>query len=216
MASALPFTPQAFFELFAVYNETLWPIVAAIWLVTMAAVLAAQHDPARHGRSLTALLAALWAWNAAVYQAWLFTRINPAAWLFAGLFAIEAALLATAAREGLSFFSRDGLAPRAGVLLIVYAFAYPLLTVASGHPYPAAPTFAVPCPTTILTIGLFLTVPALPWRLVVVPAFWSGIGGSAAVLLEVKTDYVLLGAGVSLLAMSVMRYLPRTMRSSPE
>jgi len=216
MALGLPFTPQAFFELFVVYNETLWPIVAAIWLVMMAAVVAAQRDPARYSRALTALLAALWAWNAVVYHAWLFTRINPAAWLFAGVFAIEAALLATAAREGLSFFARDGLAPRTGALLIIYAFAYPLLAIASGHRYPAAPSFAVPCPTTILTIGLFLTAPAVPRRLEAVPVMWGAVGGSAAVLLDVPTDYALLGAGMILAVVSLRPYLRTITRSSPE
>ena len=146
MTSALPFTPAAFFDLFAVYNRTLWPIVGAIWLAALALVWAAWRDPIRYNRALTALLAALWAWNAIVYHGWLFTRINPAAWLFAGLFALEAGLLAAAARQGLSFFAAGGRAPRAGLLLAAYAFAYPLLTVASGHRYPAGPDLRGPVP----------------------------------------------------------------------
>ena len=35
------------------------------------------------------LLATLWIWNAVAYHALLFTRINPAAWLFAALFTME-------------------------------------------------------------------------------------------------------------------------------
>ena len=216
MTSALPFTPAAFFELFADYNERLWPIVVAIWLAALALAWASWRDPIRYNRALTALLAALWAWNAIVYHGWLFTRINPAAWLFAGLFALEAGLLAAAAGQGLSFFASGGRAPRAGLLLAAYAFAYPLLTVASGHRYPAVPTFAVPCPTVILTIGLFLTVPAVPRRLEAVPVMWGAIGGSAAILLDVPTDYVLLGAGLMLAAVGLRPYLRHTTRSSPE
>ena len=68
-----------------------------------------------------------------------------------------------------------------------------------GHAYPASPTFGVPCPTVMLTIGLLLTAPArLPWQIVVVPIVWSFLGGSAALLLGVATDYVLLVAGVVL------------------
>ena len=73
------------------------------------------------------------------------------------------------------------------------------MTAAFGHRYPAAPTFGVPCPTVILTVGLLLTVRGgVPLILTIVPIFWGFIGGSAAVLLNVPTDYVLLGAGALL------------------
>jgi hypothetical protein len=59
--------------------------------------------------------------------------------------------------------------------------------------------FGVPCPTDILTIGALLTSRGrVPAGLAVVPVIWGMIGGSAAVLLAVPTDYVLLGAGVVL------------------
>ena len=88
---------------------------------------------------------------------------------------------------------------RAGSGLAVYALAYPFLTVAFGHRYPAALTFGVPCPTVILTVGLLLTVRGgVPLILAIVPISWGFIGGSAAVLLNVPTDYVLLGAGALL------------------
>jgi hypothetical protein len=70
-----------------------------------------------------------------------------------------------------------------------------LLTIAFGHSYPA--TFGVPCPTAILTIGVLLTVCRnVPAWLTIVPALWAFIGGSAALLLKVPTDYVLLAAGM--------------------
>jgi hypothetical protein len=76
--------------------------------------------------------------------------------------------------------------------------------MAFGHRYPAAPTFGVPCPTVILTIGLFLTARGkIPTLLAIVPVLWGFIGGSAAVLLAVPTDYVLLAAGL-VLALAAM------------
>ena len=198
MAGGLPFTPQQFFDLFAVYNRTLWPAAVGIWVACLMAVVAAWRNPDRYRRMLTQALAVLWAWNAFVYHAWLFTGINPAAWLFALVFAGEAGLLAlAAARGGLAVFSGDGWTRRAGLLLTTYAFIYPILTIVTGgHPYPATPTFGVPCPTVMLTLGLFLTARTVPRRLEIVPAAWAFIGGSAAVLLNVPADYALLGAGV--------------------
>jgi hypothetical protein len=68
-----------------------------------------------------------------------------------------------------------------------------MLNLLSGHTYPASPTFGVPCPTGILTAGLFLTAAKrLPIAVVVVPVLWAIIGGSAALVLGVTTDYVLL------------------------
>jgi hypothetical protein len=220
-AAGLPFTPQQFFELFAVFNRALWPAAVVWWLASLGLVIAAWRNQARYDRPLTYLLAALWAWNALVYHAWLFTSINPAAWLFAALFAAEAGLLArTAARGGVPAFSAEGTRRWAGALLTVYAFAYPLVTIASGHRYPATPTFAVPCPTVILTLGLFLTARDVPLRLEIVPVAWAFIGGSAALLLDVPADYALLGAGVLLTAVIIVRAgsardrLPRAPRGS--
>jgi hypothetical protein len=145
------------------------------------------------------LLALLWLWNAVVYHAWLFTAINPAAWGFAGLFLVQAGLLAYAGRAaGQSFFQAHGWRQSLGVGLTAYAFLYPFLTIAAGHRFPATPTFGVPCPTVILTIRLFLTMPVVPARLTAIPVLWAFVGGSAAYLLEVPTDYPLLGGGVLL------------------
>ncbi len=66
------------------------------------------------------------------------------------------------------------------------------------------------CPTVILTIGLLLTVRGgIPPILTIVPVLWGFIGGSAAVLLDVRADYVLVGAGI-LMALAV-----KTRRRTP-
>ena len=58
--------------------------------------------------------------------------------------------------------------------------------------------------------------PVVPRRLEAVPVMWGAIGGSAAVLLDVPTDYALLGAGMILAVVSLRPYLRTTTRSSPE
>ena len=194
----LPFTADQFYQVFARYNEALWPVAVLWWLTTLALAVAAWRIPAA-SRWLMSLVGLLWAWNAVVYHAWLFTAINPAAWVFAGLFLAQAGLLAYAGRRAVQpFFHAQGWRRSLGVGLTAYAFLYPFLTIAAGHRFPATPTFGVPCPTVILTIGLFLTMPAVPGRLTVVPVLWAFVGGSAAYLLNVPTDYPLLGGGVLL------------------
>jgi hypothetical protein len=86
-----------------------------------------------------------------------------------------------------------------GVALACYALAYPLLSFGIGLGYPEIPTFGVPCPTAILTIGVLLGVRGgPPLSIAVIPAAWAFIGGSATLLFGVWTDYMLLAAGVSL------------------
>jgi hypothetical protein len=54
-----------------------------------------------------------------------------------------------------------------------------------------------PCPTTIFTFGiLMLAAGPLPLWLAAIPVIWAGIGGTAAVLLNVPEDLGLLVAGV--------------------
>jgi hypothetical protein len=200
---SLPFTPEQFFGVFAEYNDALWPAVVGFWLASLGALVVTWRKPAVYSRALTYLLVALWTWNAFAYHVWFFTKINPAAWLFGAAFALQAALFLWAGAR-IQYFSSDSVLGRAGASLVIYALAYPFLTMAFGHRYPAAPTFGVPCPTVILTIGLFLTARGkIPTLLAIVPVLWGFIGGSAAVLLAVPTDYVLLAAGL-VLALAAM------------
>jgi hypothetical protein len=203
---ALPFAPEQFFGIFAEYNRALWPMALAWWLAAAGVLAVAWRSPADNSRRMTWFLAALWAWNAVAYHAWFFTRINPAAWLFAGLFGVQAVVLARAARRTrLQYFSSSGTLRFLGASLAVYALAYPLLTIGFGHHYPATPTFGVPCPTDILTIGVLLTVRGGPLSLAIVPVLWGFVGGSAALVLGVQTDYALLAAGAALAIVQVTR-----------
>ena len=202
---SLPFTPEQFLGVFAEYNDALWPAVFALWLACLGVLVAAWWKPTDYGRAVTYLLVALWGWNALAYHVWFFTRINPAAWLFGAAFVLQAVFfLRVGARTRIEYLSSNRVIARVGASLAVYALAYPFVTIAFGHRYPAAPTFGVPCPTVILTIGLLLTARGgIPPILAIVPVLWGFIGGSAAVLMDVRADYVLLGAGI-LMALAVM------------
>jgi Family of unknown function (DUF6064) len=64
-----------------------------------------------------------------------------------------------------------------------------------------------PCPVTIFTFGVFLlSHRRVPLWLLVIPFVWSIIGGSAAALLKVPQDWVLLLSGVATLV--VLRWRP--------
>ncbi|HYW02526.1 MAG TPA: DUF6064 family protein [Gammaproteobacteria bacterium] len=204
----MPFTQQQFFEVFAAYNAAVWP-GQIVWLcLALAAVVLAWRGGVLSDRLISAMLALLWAWMAVAYHYLFFAPINPAAYLFGLLFLIEAALLAYqgVAVDHLRFRLRADWQGAVGLLLILFALAgYPALAWLGGERYPAFPTFGLPCPGTIFTIGmLFLVRGRRPRFVLVVPVLWSAIGGSAAVLLDVRADTALLGAGLLALGLIVM------------
>jgi hypothetical protein len=118
------------------------------------------------------------------------------------LFVLEGVLLIAVGgwQERLHIAWRPGIAGIAGAAMIAYALVvYPLLGYRLGHRYPAAPTFGVPCPTTILTLGLLAwAAPPRPWAVLAIPLAWSAVAVVAAVRLGVWEDLGLVVAGVLL------------------
>lgn len=201
----LPFTEREFFDLFGAYNRALWPIVALFWMVSAAATVQLMRGR-RLASDLTALVGLQWAWTGIVYHALYFTRINPAAWLFAGVFLAQAvAMFWVSGSSGPSY--RLHRTPRhvLAVAFMAYALLYPFLAVMNGHDVPRVPIFAVPCPLVLFTCGVLLAADRRPTRwLLVVPMAWSLIGGSAAILLGVIPDLALFAAAAVLAAYAVV------------
>ena len=187
----LPFTADEFFGVFRRYNEAIWPNQSLLFLIALLAVIVVAAG-GRNGRSVTATLGFLWLWMAFAYHFAFFRRINPAAIGFALLFALQGILLiVSGARQPfLVFRLRRDFAGAFGAGLVAYALVgYPVLGYALGQRYPALPTFGLPCPTTIFTLGILM------WgqrtgvqRLAVVPLLWAIVGTQTAFALGVWED----------------------------
>ena len=208
----LPFTREEFFDLLAAYNGALWPAALALWMASVLASVWLLSSPRPRDRWISGLLAAHWAWSAVAYHVAFFTRINPAAWLFAALFLLEAALFfwLGVIRGQLSFTSRRATWSPIAWMLIGYALAYPALNALQHGSIMRIPTFGLPCPTTILTGGLLLLASPRLRILAIVPVIWSAIGGSAAFLLGVSADYALPATGVALAVFELQQPRHRT------
>lgn len=205
----LPFSAEQFMGVFERYNLAVWP-AQLLFYAAAAGVLVLVARPHGHaGRWISAVLALFWAWMGVVYHWAFFARINPAAFLFAALFLLQAALFVAAGvlRPGLSFRARGGPRGIVGAALVGYALlGYPLVGHAVGQVYPAAPTFGLPCPTTIFTFGVLLLADGrVPLRLLVIPVLWSLVGTVGAFSLGVPEDYGLPVAAVAGLALLVPR-----------
>jgi Family of unknown function (DUF6064) len=197
----LPFTRDQFVAVFAEYNVGVWPaqVVAGLLGLAMVGLLL---RPSRAGhRLIGGGLALMWGWTGVAYHGLYFASINPAALAFAALFVLQGALFGFGAvlRDQLRFGTPAGATAWVGWAFIVYAaILYPLVGFWAGHRYPAMPTFGItPCPVTLFTFGLLLlTTARVPRWMLVIPFVWSLVGGSAAVLLNVPQDWLLLLSGL--------------------
>ncbi len=198
---APPFTREQFFEVFIRYNEALWPAQFALYAVALAALalVLARHRLA--GRTASVVLALLWAWMGIAYHFGYFREVNPAATFFGAIFLVGAALFAWqgVVHQRLQFMWQLNPRSAAGLLLIAYALVfYPALAWLLGHRYPAMPTFGLPCPTTIFTLGLLTLVrPRYPRSVFLVPLAWVLVGSQAAFLFGLYEDIGLLAAGAA-------------------
>jgi hypothetical protein len=192
----LPFSAEQFFAVFARYNEAIWPAQIVAYAAGAGVVVLTMVRRRWSGTAVAIVLAALWLWTGVAYHALHFAPINRLAYVFAGLYALQAALWVWQGRR-LRFSGASAAATGLAVALIAYAaIVYPAVGWAAGHAYPAAPTFGVtPCPLTLFSLGVLLLAPSAPRLLYVVPLLWSLIGGSAALLLDVPQDWALLVGG---------------------
>ena len=167
----LPFTREAFLDIFAAYNDAIWPAQILAYCLGIAALLLVLRGGRGRGADsfIAGSLAAMWVWTGIFYHWGFFARVNDAAYGFGALFLLQGAGLAYAGvmRGRLRFGFRWNGAAWTGLGFVLYAMAiYPILGVLTGHRYPDAPVFGVtPCPVTIFTLGMVLIAarPVPPW-----------------------------------------------------
>jgi len=205
----LPFTIEQFLDVFRKYNIAVWPMQVFFILLALIAVYFSIRSKTYSNRIIVCVLAFFWLWMGIIYHLVYFSRINEAALVFGTLFIIQAIIFLYFGflKNKLSFRLKTDKYGITGIILIVFALLiYPLVGYWWGHIYPSAPTFGLPCPTTIFTFGILLfSVSKLsPW-VIIIPFLWSLLGFSAAFSLGIKEDTGLLVAGVLSMVMIIYR-----------
>ena len=205
----LPFTAEQFRSVFVRYNLAVSPAPWVLYGLALLGIVLIASGRRHSYRIIYLILALFWLWSGLVYHIGFFTAINPMAYLFGGLFITEALLLAwfglRQSDRSFEFSSKSRFV--AGAFLTCAALViYPAISLLMGHRYPATPTFGLPCPTTLFTVGVLLwSKPPLPWRIVIIPLLWSAMGLTAVVQLGMYQDFLLL---VGLLAGSLLLLRP--------
>jgi hypothetical protein len=195
----LPFTAEQFFAIFREYNQSVWPSQVLLTGLALAATGFVFRGGQWSNQIISAILGLLWTWLALAYHLAFFARINPAAYAFAVVSLAGAIVFVWQGvfMGRLEFVWIKSVRSYAAAVLVVFSlFAYPVWSWFAGHPYPYMPTFGLPCPTTIFTIGVlaFLKRPH-PRSVFIVPVLWCVVGATAAFVLGVTQDLALIVAG---------------------
>jgi hypothetical protein len=196
----IPFTTDEFLGVFERYNESIWPLQLVFFGLAVYACFSIVRKASHTINFVFSLLAFFWIWMGVFYHLIFFSQINKAANIFGILFIAQGLMFLYygAYRQRIKLEVARDVPGVLGFVFVVYALiGYPLLGGLTGHVYPAAPTFGVPCPTTIFTFGILLFAQKrVPWYLLIIPFLWSLLGFSAAINLSVPQDYGLVIAGV--------------------
>lgn len=217
--SALPDPTEQFFEVIRNYNNAVWPAQIVLTLLAVVVIGLLRTGQSGATRVIFAILGLYWAWIATAYHLAFFAAINPAAYAFALLFCLgSAAFLWSALRPGGLIISdrRDSNSALGGGLIAYALIVYPVWSSLTGHAYPNLPTFGLPCPTTIFTIGVLAMVRGgRTWPLFIAPILWALVGVQAAFLLSVLPDLGLGVAGLAgmMLAVRSRRQIPRPVQA---
>ncbi len=195
----MPFTVDQFFEVFAIYNQSVWPAQVLLYLLAFACIPLLFRSGPASSRAISLILALFWTWMGVAYHFAFFSRINPAAWVFGAAFVVEGLIFVWVGlvRRKMRFRIAGGVTGLLGWGFILLGLViYPVVGFLAGQRYPAFPTFGLPCPTTIFSVAmlLFATRPR-PRSVLVVPALWTIIGSYAALRLGVTEDLMLVLAG---------------------
>jgi hypothetical protein len=178
----MPFSAQDLLEVFASYHRAVWPLPLGLVVLCFFISLTALRGHQRGILRVYLGLALLWAWMGVVFH-WLFFRpLSPFAVVWAALFTLQAGLFLVAAFRPATLVRPGRAGTWFGVGAIAYAtIVYPAIGIAAGQHFPSAPSFGLPCPTTIATFGLLALVPARePRWLPIIPTIWAMVGSVAA------------------------------------
>lgn len=196
----IPFSSAKFYGVFSAYNTAVWPMQLLLLALGVLAVVLLFRRRDYSSVGISAPLTILWVWQALGYHVAFFTAINPLAYVFAAVCVAGAAAIfwQGVVRRTLRFTSTPGWRTSAGWGAVIFALiVYPAWTYVAGHRYPAFPTFGLPCPTTLFTIGMFAFLDKpYPRSVFIAPVLWCFVGSQAAFVFDVTADLGLIVAGV--------------------
>jgi len=169
------FSQSAYFRLFELYNQAIWPLhVVAIFLAIFI-LYALWKKAVWSGQLIAVILVISWLWVAVAFLYQRFYQIHIIANWYAYGFIIQAGLIAWFGVIKNRFNSRVESQQRVKVglaLLLFVLIAYPFIAFISGRKWIQFEMFALtPDPTALATIAIFLLFKT-PKYCYLIPAGW--------------------------------------------
>ncbi len=200
----LPFSPPAYWRLFALENEAGWPLQPLVLAAGALLAIVLWRGWRPSGRWFGPALGAAWLWAGWQFVALRCGTLNWAAPTLAWGFYAQAVLLAALGLSGRLVFTERARAVRAGIGLLAAAlFAWPVFALLDGRSWREAEVFAVaPDPTAVTTLALLALAVRGSWTalLCVVPALWLAVSALTLLTMGSWQGWAVLGALVAGLA----------------
>ncbi|MBE9473513.1 MAG: hypothetical protein IMY85_01385 [Chloroflexi bacterium] len=192
-------TGEQLLEVFAAYNQQIWPMPVVVYLLGISGLFLAVRKTAYSSRVIPAILAFFWLWVALMF--WLPSGLQgfSPGYIFAALFLIQGVLfLVYALKPKLFFGFKKDAYSFAGIVFALYALVgYPLFSALLGHIYPRTPIFGLtPCPVIAYTFGLLLlTERKVPKVTLIIPFFYA-LSGFLWISIGMVEDIGMLVSGL--------------------
>lgn len=192
----MPFTTEQFFYVFEQYNSAVFPFQLLIFILGIVGLFLLHSRLPGKNKFIGSYLGILWIWVGTIYHFIFFAEINPAAYLFGGVFILQGLLILRETfrknRIRYSFSSQPGY--YIGYFLVIFGLIiYPVIGYLLENSVAKIISLGLPCPTTIVTFGFFmLTGSKFPKYLLIIPSLWAIVGVSAAIELGVYQDFMMV------------------------
>jgi len=197
----LMFTPEIFFRLTEIHNQSLWP--GQLLLVPLIGFAYMRWRVGAYRAGLL-MLACAWLFVAGGYFLGQFATITWAAPYLATAFALQGVLLGVAAFwPGIVDFTGQATARRRfGALVIGFGVVlYPALALVFARGLAGAEVVGLmPDPTVVTTLGLLMFAARKPWWLYPLPILWCVGAGALKYAMEAADFWLLPAAALLALA----------------
>lgn len=204
----LSFNLEEFLTVLERYNLCIWPLQISAYFLGILILFFSFKRTKYSNKIILAILSFYWLWNGIVFCPFFWAQTYKFAYLFGAFCIIQGLLFLIAIfKSDISIQFHPNFYSIVGLLFVVYAMlGYQLFGYFIGHIYPKFFPFGlVPCPTAILTFGLFLiTDRVFPKHYLIIP-FILAMGGFLATYKGVLEDLGLIIIGLLGTAMILIR-----------
>ncbi len=192
------FSPRAYWGLFALENESVWPLHFVVLVVFLLAVLCLLQGQRPQTRWVKLVHGAAWIWTGWHFVALRYGTIHwIVPWAAWGFYA-EGILLSALSFAGQFSIERRGVVARAGLGLCTTAvLLWPILALLDGRSWREAEVFVVaPDPTAVFTLGILALFGPWRWRalLCVIPTSWLAFSAFTLFTMGAWQGWVVLAA----------------------